>query len=336
MKVVLPMAGFGKRMRPHTYTKPKPLLPVAGNTVLGHVLDKVILLPDLEEVIFIVGWLGDQIEQYVTANYDFPARYVEQRELLGQAHAIALARDYLDGPIIIIFVDTIFETDLREVVNPNVDGVLCVKPVEDPRRFGVAVVEEGRVTRLIEKPKGFEHNLVVVGVYYIKDSQWLLRAIDELMARNIQTKGEYYLADAFQVMVDQGAHFRVHPVEVWEDCGKPEAVLHTNRYLLDHGRDNTAQVQAENSVIIPPVYVHPQAQVVDSIIGPYVHISAGCQVRNAILRDVILDNNVQVEDILLEKSLLGENTVVRGQYQRLNIGDSSTVGVEYDVDKALQ
>ncbi len=322
MKVIIPLAGFGTRLRPHTYTKPKPLVNVAGKPVLGHILDKLTGL-DIEEIVFVTGYLGDQIEGYVSAYYDFPARYVEQKELKGQAHAIHLTRDYVHGPVLIIFVDTIFETDLTNLARANTDGILYVKQVEDPRRFGVAVLEDGRVTRLIEKPTTFEHNLAVVGVYYLRDADWLMRAIEELIARDIKTQGEYFLADALQLMIDQGAHLAARQLEVWEDCGKPETVLHTNRYLLDHGQGQI--VATENSIIIPPVYIAETATVTNSIVGPYVTIADEGVIKNSIVRDSIIDERSHIEGAMLSGSLIGRDAKVSGSYERLNVGDSSQV-----------
>lgn len=322
MKVIIPVAGFGTRLRPHTYTKPKPLVNVAGKPVLGHILDKLVDLAP-EEIIFVTGYLGDQIEAYVSANYKFPARYVEQKELKGQAHALFLTRDYVQGPVLIIFVDTIFETDLRELASVEDDGVLYVKRVEDPRRFGVAVLDDGHVTRLIEKPSTFEHNLAVIGVYYLRDSGWLMRAIEELIRRDIKTQGEYFLADALQLMIDEGARLAARQLEVWEDCGKPETVLHTNRYLLDHGHSQT--IPTENSIIIPPVYIARTATVVNSIVGPYVTIADEGVIRNSIVRDSIIDERARIDDAMLSGSLIGRDARVSGSFERLNVGDSSQV-----------
>jgi glucose-1-phosphate thymidylyltransferase len=328
VKVLIPLAGFGKRMRPHTWSKPKPLVNVAGKPVLGHILDKLAHLDvAVDELIFIVGWLGEQIEEYYTgSDYPYPASYVEQRELLGQAHAIWLAREHLNGPVLIIFVDTIFEAELSGLVDSGLDGVLYVKEVEDPRRFGVAVVgDDDRVRRLVEKPAGLENRLAVVGVYYVRDSQWLIRAIEELMERNIQTQGEFYLADAFTLMIEQGARFGVRQVSVWEDTGTPEAVLQTNRYLLDHGSDQAPDVATVDSVIIPPVYIAPTACVEHSIVGPYVTVAANSTVRHSIVRDSIIDEDACIDDTMLDRSLIGKEAVVRGRYRMLNVGDSSTV-----------
>ena len=333
MKVIIPLAGFGKRMRPHTWSKPKPLLNVAGKPVLGHILDRLVAQGEasrdlqLDEFIFIVGWLGEQIQEYYeTSGYPYPAHYVEQKEMLGQAHAIWLARHLLGGPVLIIFVDTVFEADLSGLESSGLDGMLYVREVEDPRRFGVAVVgDDGLMTGLVEKPSTFDNRLAVVGVYYIQDSAWLLRAIEELMARDIQTKGEYYLADAFTLMIEQGARLGVRQVSVWEDCGTPRDVLKTNRYFLENGQDNSSRAVTVDSVIRPPVYIAPSARVEHSIVGPYVTIAENSLVQHSILRDSILDEGATISDTMLESSLIGKDAVVRGRYRVLNVGDSSQV-----------
>ena len=328
MKVIIPLAGFGKRMRPLTWSKPKPLVNVAGKPVLGHILDKLAYLDvQVDELTFVVGWLGDQIQEYYeSSGYPYPARYVEQKEMLGQAHALWLAREYLTGPVLIIFVDTIFDADLHRLGESGLDGVLYVKEVADPRRFGVAVLgSDGRATRLVEKPDTFDNRLAVVGAYYVRDSAWLVRAIEELMARNIQTKGEYYLADALNLMMEQGASFGVRQVTIWEDCGTPKDVLQTNRYLLEHGQANGSQATPVNSVIIPPVYIAPTARVEHSIVGPYVTIAEQSTVLHSIIRDSIIDEGASIDDTMLDRSLIGKEAFVRGRYRVLNVGDSSQV-----------
>ena len=327
MKVVIPLAGFGKRMRPHTYTKPKPLINVAGKPVLGHILDKLVGL-DIEEVILIVGWLGEQIESYVEANYDFPTRYFEQKELRGQAHALHLASEHSEGPLLIIFVDTLFEADLAELYQTSADGIVYVKEVEDPRRFGVVVLEDGQVRELVEKPASFDNRLAVIGLYFVKDGAFLMSCIEELLAKDIQTKGEYYLADALQLMIDRGALIETRTVDVWEDCGKPETVLHTNRFLLDNGRAHKGQT--EDSIVLAPVFIADTAQVRNSIVGPYVTIADGAVVVNSVVRDSIVDESATIRDAMLASSLVGRNAVVRGTFSRLNVGDSSQIDIGGD------
>jgi glucose-1-phosphate thymidylyltransferase len=339
MQVIIPLAGFGTRLRPHTYTKPKPLVNVAGKPVLGHILDKLAGL-DVEDITFITGYLGEKIEQYVNQNYSFVAHYVEQKELKGQAHAIRLAKELVHGPVLIIFVDTIFEADLLPLKTLAGDGVIFVREVLDPRRFGVVTLKDGAITRFVEKPMQPISNLAVIGVYYLKDSALLFDCIDELIARNIQTKGEYFLADALQLMVNRGARLQAWPVEVWEDCGTPDAVLQTNRYLL--GKLAPAQPPSDEAIIIPPVQIDPTATIQSSIVGPFVYVGAGClvessivgpyvslaaesEIHNSIINDSIINEGSKIEEATLTHSLIGERAHVRGTFERLNVGDSSEV-----------
>jgi len=325
MQVIIPLAGFGTRLRPHTYTKPKPLINVAGKPVLGHILDKLKGL-NIKEIVFIVGYLGEQIREYVDSNYDFKAQYVEQKELLGQAHAIYLAKELVKGPSIILFVDTLFEANLKRLDKEPADGVIYVKEVEDPRRFGVTLVnEEGNITRLIEKPDSMKDNLAVIGLYYVKEIQRLMSAIKTLMDKNMQTKGEFYLADALQLMIDDGAILRPEPVNVWLDCGKPETVLETNRYLLKHDMDNSSEVASISSIVVPPVHIHPSATIKNCIIGPYVTIAANCEVQDSIIRNSIVDEETYIKDAMLSESLIGRKVDLIGRYRRLNLGDSAFV-----------
>jgi len=328
MKVIIPLAGFGTRLRPHTFTKPKPLVSVAGKPVLGHILDKLVGL-DIEEIIYIVGYLGDQIRDYVETHYEIPARFIEQKELKGQAHAIYLARDHITGPVLIIFVDTIFDADLSGLAREPSDGILYVKQVEDPRRFGVVITKDGFITRLVEKPETPVSNLAVIGLYYVKDSQVLLDCISDLIQKDIKTQGEYFLADAFQLMIDRGAKLVAKSVEVWEDCGKPETVLHTNRYLLEHG--GAQEIPTENSVLIAPVHIERTAVIRDSVVGPYVSVAEGATIVRSIVRDSIINEFSRIEDANLSQSLIGRDAHVRGSAQKLNVGDSSQVELAANV-----
>lgn len=330
MKLILLMAGLGKRMRPHTWSKPKPLLSVAGKPVLGHVLEMLAGL-DIQEHIFVTGWLGEQIEEYVAREYShLKVRYVQQRELLGQAHALWLCREFVDGPLAVMFVDTLMEADLSDLEEVEADGVAFVKRVPDPRRFGVAEVDErGFVTRFIEKPDSMENNNAVVGFYYVKDGPALIRRCAELMDRRLQTKGEYYLADALTLMVQGGARFIARQVTVWEDTGKPETTLHANRWLLETRSDNSAQAVRPGVVIVPPVAVAATATIVHSVIGPYASIGERCHIERAVIRDSILEPGAWVQDAVLDQALVGENAQLVGQPQRINVGDSSALGTDY-------
>jgi len=329
MRIVIPMAGYGTRLRPHTWSKPKPMVSVAGKPVIGHVLDTFDRLPRIDEVIFIVGYLGEQVESYVSQVYPhLNAHYIEQRDLLGQSHAIWLARERLDGPMLMVFVDTLIEADLTNLPSEKAEAVAWVKAVPDPRRFGVAEVgPEGWVRQLIEKPTDAGNNLAVVGFYYFRESARLIEAIEQQMQKQVQIGGEFYLVDAINVLLAQGLKMRVEPVEVWQDCGKPESLLETNRYLLDHGRDNSAlAAQREGIVVVPPVYIDPTADIQASVIGPHVSIGPDCVIRRSLLRDSIVDAGSHILDTSLSSSLIGREARVTGRDRSLNVGDSSEIG----------
>ncbi|MEN6409299.1 MAG: sugar phosphate nucleotidyltransferase, partial [Anaerolineaceae bacterium] len=236
-------------------------------------------------------------------------------------------REYLHGPMIMIFADTLMETEFSFLKDEKLDVVAWVKAVPDPRRFGVAEVNSaGRVTRLIENPQSVENNLAVIGVYYFRDSEALVAAIEEQMRQNISLKGEFFLADAINILLKRGASMRVQPVDVWLDAGTPAALLDTNRYLLEHGYDNSAQIkQTDGTAIIPPVFIHPDAHIEGSVSGPHASIGPGCRVVHSVVRNSILEDNVELEDVVLEESILGCNAAVQGQVTRMNVGDQSWV-----------
>ena len=329
MKIVIPMAGYGTRLRPHTWSKPKPLVTVAGKPVLGHVLDMFETLPSIDEVIFIVGYLGTQVQDYVARAYPgLKARYVEQTEMLGQSHAVWLAREGLSGPMLLVFVDTLIDTDLSGLASEKAEGIAWVKAVPDPRRFGVAELgPDGLVRRLVEKPQDAANNLAVVGMYYLRQAERLISAIETQMADKTMLHGEFFLADALTILLQQGLKMRVQPVDVWHDCGKPDTLLETNRYLLERGSDNSAlAAQRPGVVVIPPVYIDPAAVVTEAVIGPNVSIGAGCEVRRSLVQDSIIDEGSQILDTALSASLIGREARVIGRYRSLNVGDSSEIG----------
>ncbi|HSF81132.1 MAG TPA: sugar phosphate nucleotidyltransferase [Anaerolineales bacterium] len=330
MKVVIPMAGLGTRLRPHTWSKPKQLISVAGKAVLDHVLDTLSSLPEGEriELVNIVGYLGEQIEAHLEDHYpQLIAQYVLQEDPRGQSHAISLARQHLSGPMLVVFADTLIETDLSFLASEPAEAVAWVKPVPDPRRFGVAVIDkDGWVTRLIEKPGEMDNNLAVVGFYYFKRAEDLLSAIDEQMARNVKLKGEFFLADAVNIMLERGLKMRTEKVGIWLDAGTSDALLETNRYLLDNGRGNVyTAADQDGLVMIPPVFIHPTAEVVNSIIGPHVSLGAGCRVERSILRDTILEDEAQVREVILESSLIGRRAQISRRAGVINAGDQTVV-----------
>ena len=330
LKIIIPMAGFGTRLRPHTWSKPKPLVSAAGKAVLGHVLDILATAPDADkaELVFIVGYLGDQVERYMQENYaHITAHYLVQDEMRGQSHAIAVAREFLHGPTLVAFVDTIVDTDLAFLADENADAVIWVKEVEDPRRFGVVDVNgEGWVQGLIEKPDDISNNLAIVGYYYFKRGEDLLAAIDDQINNDIRTKGEYFLADAMDLMLKQGLKMRPENVDIWLDAGLPETVLETNRYLLENGRDNSATAAERAGIsVVPPVFIHPEAQIENSTIGPHVSISAGCRVENSQIANCVLEADAHVSGAQLQESLVGVRAHVHSVAGTLNVGDDTLV-----------
>ncbi len=335
LKIVIPMAGWGTRMRPHTWSKPKPLVSVAGKTSLEHLLDMFQSLPDPEnaEFIFIVGpFLGEmQIPAFIKENYpNLKAQYVVQHEMKGQSHALALAREYLHGPMIMCFSDTLMETDFSFLANEEADGVAWVMPVDDPRRFGVAEEgSDGWVKRFIEKPQSMDNNLVVVGCYYFKSADDLLSAIDDQIKRGVMLKNEYFLTDAISIMIESGAKVRTQRISTWLDTGTIEATLDTNKILLEKIGSNIEKFKGSNVKIVEPVAIHESAEISNSTIGPYASIGANCKIENSQIAESILEAECEINDAALNRSLIGKQAKVKGRsdghVMQLNVGDTSSI-----------
>ncbi len=319
MRAIIPVAGFGTRLKPHTLTHPKVLLNVGGKPIISHIVEKL-LQENITEATFIVGYLGDKIEDYITETYpELKADYVEQKELLGLGHAIYQAsRTFHEEEIIIILGDTVFDVDLNQITNLETSS-LGVKEVEDPRRFGVAELENGVVTKLIEKPQNPTTNLALVGLYYIKNSTLLTRSLEELFKKEIKTKGEYQLTDALQVMIEKGERFSTFPVEGWYDCGKPETLLTTNQFILSRNGHN---LELDSVVIKQPVYISPTAKITNSVIGPYVSIGDNCEVVESVIKNSIINKNSKVKQMVLTDSIIGADAKVKGSRHKMNVGDS--------------
>jgi len=331
LTIVIPMAGYGKRLRPHTWSRPKQLLSLAGKRVIDHVLDTFKTLPEnlRVEYVFIVGYLGDTIKAYMTEEHpDLTVHFVVQEEMRGQSHAIYLAKEHIEGPMIMVFADTLIKTNLAFLAEEKSDVVAWVKPVPDPRRFGVAELgEDQRVIRLIEKPKAMDNNLALVGFYYFKDGRELTGAIEKQMDQKVQLKGEYFLADAINIMLaDESCRMRTEKVNVWLDAGTFEAMLSTNRYLLDHGHDNSEKASQRMGVaVIPPVFIHSESEVEASVIGPHATIEAGCRVVGCRVKNSIIERGSEVEGVVLDGSMIGQNTTLKGKPKNINIGDNTEI-----------
>jgi glucose-1-phosphate thymidylyltransferase len=323
LKAIIPAAGIGTRLRPHTYTLPKALLYVAGKPIIAHILDDVVPLKP-SSIVLIVGYKGEQIEQWVKKKYPrLPVEFVYQAERRGIGHAIDLTRDVADAgePLLIVLGDTIIRSNLENVVRSKTN-LLGVKEVDDPRRFGVCEVTDGRITRLVEKPTDPPSNLALVGLYYLLSGHELFRAVREIIERNVTTNNEYQITDALQLMIERGTEFRPFVIDEWFDCGKPEAMLETNRKLL---KNAPSAPPIKGSIIVPPVSISPGAEIVSSIIGPFVSIAEGAVIRSSIVRDSVINEGATVEDAQLESSLIGANAAIRGGFKILDVGDSSAI-----------
>ena len=324
MRAIIPVAGVGSRLRPHTYTIPKVLLNVGGKPILAHILDKLIS-ENINKVTFVIGHLGDKIEEFVKSEYsNLDSEFVVQNELGGLGHAIYTAIPTFDEKdIFIILGDTIFDVNLDEVFNKDY-SMIGVKEVEDPSRFGVAVIKNDEVEKLVEKPTEPISNLAIVGLYYISNAQTLSECLNELVKKDIRTNGELQLTDALQMMIEQGEKICTFPVEGWYDCGKQETLLETNRILLD---DKCTDKKFDNVVINNPVYIDDDVEISGSIIGPYATISKGSKISDSIIKNSIIGENSEIKASLLEGSIIGNNTLIKGSYKKLNTGDSTEIEI---------
>lgn len=337
MKVIIPVAGKGTRLRPHTYTTPKPLLLVGGKPMLGHILDKLVELnykTPIDEIIFITGSMQDQIEAYVTQTYDFSVSFVRQERLLGDGHAVHLAHDHItkDDSVMIIFSDTLYEADLSVVNETDADGIIWTKTVENPERFGVVVKDKNQlVTQIVEKPDTPISNEAIVGIYYLKDAKGYMETLQEIIDNNIKSKNEYRNAGALARMIEQRKRLTTEEVDVWADCGTKEALLETNRWLLKSKSKKTVSV--EDSIIIEPVHIQEGVKITHSVIGPYVTIAKGTAIDHSIIENSIINESSTLLNTQLKNSLIGKHVLLDGLPKQCSIGDNTECEVLSEIDK---
>ncbi len=331
MKVIIPAAGAGKRLYPHTHTKPKPMVNVAGKPVIGHILDRMIDLKP-EEVIVVVGYMKEKLIDYVDSHYSplfKKISFVTQEEQLGLGHAIYIARDVIsDEEVMIALGDMIFKAGYAEFRTQcrramPCDGAIGVKKIDDPRNYGiVSVSKSGAITKLVEKPKRSKSKLGIAGVYFIRDTSHLLKSLESI-SKNNKHKKEIQLTDALQKMVEEGANLRTFEVYNWYDCGRPESLLEANRILLDELENDVPEY--EDSTIIKPVAIASDVKVKNSVIGPHTSISEGCEIENSIISNSIIGANTRIANMYLDASVIGDNVRLVGRANSLNIGDSSSI-----------
>ncbi|HGJ64430.1 TPA: nucleotidyltransferase [bacterium] len=332
MKLIIPLAGYGSRLRPHTYTKPKPLLKVAGKPILQHILDSFKPIK-FSEVIFITGPMKEKIEKFVNEKYSFKTRFISQEIMNGNASAIYLAKQFVNEDVLVLYADTLFDIDFNKfkkaVKDKSVDGLIWVKEVNDYKRFGVVVIDEkGTIIKMVEKPDEPISKLANIGMYYVKDSWSMFKAIEYLFENNIMINKEYYFADALSLMVKSGKKFLAPEVKQWLDCGTFETLLDTNRELLS--ANNKVFSKTKNSVIIPPVFIDKNVTIDNSIIGPFVSIASGAVIKESIIRNSIIDDNARLKSVRIKDSIVGHDSVMNGGFKKINLGASSQMNEDYE------
>lgn len=319
MNAIVPVAGEGTRLRPHTHVVPKSLLSVAGKPILGHILDNLQHL-DIDNFAIVLGAKADAIIDFCN-KYPRDFRYVLQEKRLGLGHAIYLGGQGMDGPTLVLLGDTVIDVDYTIFCKKG-DNILAVKEVADPKRFGIVEVKNDRVIDLVEKPKQPKSNLAIVGLYYFRDIGTVVKSVGHLMKKDMRTKNEYQLTDALKYMLEKGEDFRIIKIENWYDCGTAESLLDTNRHLL---KKTHYYKKRKKSIIIPPVHIADTANITDSIIGPNVSIGDDVVVKSSIVRDSIINNGANVENALLVESIIGANATVKSGFKKLSVSELSVV-----------
>ncbi|MBK7684230.1 MAG: nucleotidyltransferase [Bacteroidia bacterium] len=331
MRIIVPMAGMGKRMRPHTLTTPKPVIPVAGKPIVQHLMEDIIRMCNqkVEEIAFVVGHFGEEAEKnLIKIAEDLGAKgSIHYQDVpLGTAHAILCAESALKGPVVVAFADTLFSADFK--MDPNCDGVIWVKQIEDPRQFGVVkTTGDATITDFVEKPQEYVSDLAIIGIYYLKDGEYLRSELQYLIDNDIKDKGEFQLTNALENMKAQGKILKAGKVDEWLDCGNKDATVYTNLRVLEMKYPNNhiaTSAKINNSVIIPPCFIGDDVIIESSVVGPHVSIGKNSKVTNSILKNSIVRDHAQLKEAGIDNSLIGNYVHYHGQLKDLSIGDYST------------
>ncbi len=328
MQAIIPVAGAGTRLRPLTYTQPKVLIAVAGKPILSFIIDNL-KNNGVEKFVFVIGYLGEKIMEFVQANYpELNAEFVHQETPKGMGHAILKSKEQIDlsQPVVIQLGDTITDVNLQSIVKSGT-STLCIKKVEDPRTFGVAELSaDGTIKNVIEKPSIPKSNMALVGFYYVVETAQLFDALERNIANNVLTNNEFHLTDALRKMIEGGVKFNSYKVEQWFDLGKKEILLETNATLLRTKGDLAEEKGThQNTIVIPPVSIGEGSVISNSIIGPFVTIGENTNVSYSIIQNSIIGNYTKLENITLENSLIGSDASLTGFSQSLNIGDNTEI-----------
>lgn len=334
MKIIIPMAGMGKRMRPHTLTVPKPLIPVAGKAIVQKLAEDItkVCNEQPDEIAFIIGpTFGKEVEKMlidVAANLNAKGRIFYQEEALGTAHAIMCAKECLDGKVVVAFADTLFKADFK--MDTEQEGIIWVQKIDDPRMFGVVKVNAaGVITDFVEKPQEFVSDLAIIGIYYFKDGANLRKELQYLLDNDIRDKGEYQLTNALENMKQKGVKFTPGKVTEWLDCGNKDATVYTNQRVLEFMKGNkqlrAANAKIENSTIIEPCYIGQNVVVTNSVVGPYVSLGDNTKVTNSVISDSIVQKSTQITNKVITRSMIGNHAEVTGTPADLSVGDYNVI-----------
>lgn len=334
MKIIIPMAGMGKRMRPHTLTVPKPLIPVAGKAIVQKLAEDItkVCNEQPDEIAFIIGpTFGKEVEKMlidVAANLNAKGSIHYQEEALGTAHAIMCAKDCLDGKVVVAFADTLFKADFK--MDTEQEGIIWVQKIDDPRAFGVVKVNDaGHITDFVEKPQEFVSDLAIIGIYYFKDGANLRKELQYLLDNNIRDKGEFQLTNALENMKTKGVKFTPGKVTEWLDCGNKDATVYTNQRVLEFMKGDAslrgANVKIENSTIIEPCYIGQNVTVSNSVVGPYVSLGDNTKVSGSVISDSIVQKHTLISNKVISGSMIGNYAEVSGKPADLSVGDYNVI-----------